>query len=137
MIQMQEMVMGILLIHLLREQLLLLVKKLKLLPKLKTVGLKLEKKVLTLVQLRKLLSVQNLKVGISVFSLKFLRPSVEKWSNLPLSWRMGSPLTLVNWYYSPQTEKVGNILGNGLRAIIKLIFHKIQTIYLVQTLPLR
>ena len=126
------------LIHLLREQLLLLVKKLKLLPKLKTVGLKLKKKALTLVQLRKLLSVQNLKVGISVFSLKFLRPSVEKWSNLPLSWRMVSPLTLVKWYYSPQTEKVGNTLVSGINTeinLLKRLFHKIQTIYLVQILP--
>ena len=137
---MQEMVMGKRLIHLLREKLLLLVKKLKLLPKLKTVGLKLKKKVLTLVQLRKLLSVQNLKVGISVFSLKFLRPSVEKWSNLPLSWRMVSPLTLVKWYYSPQTVQVGNTLVSGIKMeinLLKLIFHKIQTIYLVQTLPLK
>ncbi len=82
-------------------------------------------------------SVPSLTVGISVFSLKFLQPSVEKWSNLPLSWRMVSPLTLVNWLCSPQTDKDGNKLVSGIKTEkhrLKRLFHKIQTIYLVQTL---
>ena len=64
---------------------------------------------------------------------------VAKPSNLPLSWQMVSPLTPVNWLCSPQTEKVGNTLGSGINMEIKipkLLFHKIQTIYLAQILPL-
>lgn len=89
-----------------------MVKKLKLLPKLKTVGQKLKMKVLILV-LKKQPSVPSLTAEILGSSLKSPLPSVAKSSNQPLSWQMVSPLTLVNRLFSPQTEKVGNTSGNG------------------------